>query len=432
MLTDLQLRKLKSPLARVRLHDSRGLYLECTPAGGRYWRMKYRHAGKERLLALGVYPAVSLTAARKARDRARLSLAEGIDPAAEKRARKGSARRSHAAETFGAIALEWLGRQHGRLAGSTYKKAEWLLAFAGPLDKQPIATITAPNVLAVLRKIEATGHHETAHRVKQRIGQVMRYAIATGRTDRDVTADLRGALTPVTSTPRAALIDPGAIGPLLQAIDGYNGYPATRAALKLAPLLFVRPYNLRTMEWAEVDLDAAEWRIPAAKMKMREAHVVPLPAQAIAILRDLALLTSGRRYVFPAQGNPRRCMSENTINDALQRLGYAGNVMVGHGFRAMASTRLNELGWSPDVIERQLAHAERNKVRAAYNRAQYMNERRKMMQAWADYLDGLRKSGSTPPISAEAATMKRIVARKIHPIRKVMDKSEPISHRLKV
>jgi integrase len=357
--------------------------------------MKYRFAGREKLLALGVYPHVSLIQARRSRDRAKLLLAEGTDPSAERKAKISNAASPATADTFGTIALEWLGRQRGRLAGSTYKKAEWLLAFAGPLDKQPIATITAPDVLAVLRKIEATGHNETAHRVKQRIGQVMRYAIATGRTDRDVTADLRGALTPVTSTPRAALTDPAAIAALLRAIEGYEGYPATIAALKLAPLLFVRPYNLRTMEWSEVDLDAAEWRIPAAKMKMRDAHVVPLPVQAVALLRDLAPLTGGRRYVFPAQGNPRHCMSENTINDALQRLGYTGSVMVGHGFRAMASTRLNELGWSPDVIERQLAHAERNKVRAAYNRAQYMDERKKMMQAWADYLDGLRKGRRT-------------------------------------
>jgi integrase len=242
-------------------------------------------------------------------------------------------------------------------------------------------------VLAALRRIESKGTHETAHRAKQRIGQVMRYAVATGRADRDPTGDLRGALTPVVVKSHAAVTDPAKVGELLRALASYSGQPTTAAALRLAPMLFVRPGNLRAMEWAELDLDAALWRIPAKKMKMREEHLVPLPSQAIAILRALHPLTGRGRYCFPSIRTANRPMSENTINAALRRLGFDSDTMTGHGFRAMASTRLNELGWSPDIIERQLAHAERDKVRAAYNRAQHMAERARMMQAWADYLD---------------------------------------------
>jgi integrase len=280
--------------------------------------------------------------------------------------------------------------QRAKLALVTLTKAQWLLGMASPLDSLPMTTITAPDVLAVLRPIEAGGKHETARRVKQRIGQVFRYAIATGRAERDPTADLRGALTPVTTTARAALTDPADVATLLRTINTYGGQPATQAALKLAPLLFARPGNLRAMEWGELDLDAAMWRIPAGKMKMREAHAVPLATQAVAILRELEPLTGRGRYCFPSLRTGDRPMSENTVNGALRRLGFDKDTMTGHGFRAMASTRLNEMGWKPDVIERQLAHAERNAVRAAYNRAQYMAERTTMMQAWADYLDALR------------------------------------------
>ncbi|HEY6816248.1 MAG TPA: site-specific integrase, partial [Croceibacterium sp.] len=253
--------------------------------------------------------------------------------------------------------------------------------------------IGPPQVLAALRKIEAKGNIETAHRVKQRIGQVFRYAIATGRATRDPTADLRGALAPVVTRSHAAITDPADVGDLLRALHGYVGQPATSAALRLAPMLFVRPGNLRAMEWAELDLDGAMWRIPAGKMKMREGHAVPLPTQAVAILRELRALTGRSRYCFPSLRTSDRPMSENTVNVALRRLGFDRNTMTGHGFRALASTRLNELGWAPDVIERQLAHAERNKVRATYNRASYMAERTRMMQAWADYLNCLQ-SGS--------------------------------------
>ena len=373
-----------------KLFDGGGLFLLVRPAGSRLWRMKYRHGGKERLLSFGAFPEVSLAEARQRRDEARSIIRNGGDPAAIKRGQKASAKLG-AEESFRAIANEWLTKQKASLAAVTYTKTAWMLGLVPSLDTLPVAGISAPEVLAALRKLEAAGTIETAHRVKQKIGQVFRYAIATGRAQRDPTADLRGALAPVVSKSHAAVTDPKKIGELLRAIEGYTGQPVTTAALKLAPLLFVRPDNLRRMEWGELDLDAAEWRIPASKMKMQEAHTVPLPTQAVAILQELHPLTKHGRYCFPSVRSAKRPMSENTVNAALRRLGYANNEMTGHGFRAMASTRLNELGWAPDVIERQLAHAERNKVRAVYNRAQYLGERRKMMQSWADYLDKLRE-----------------------------------------
>lgn len=389
-LTAVAIRNAKPGDKAQRLFDGGGLYLEVMPNGSRYWRMKYRHAGKEKRLALGVYPEVTLSAARNGRDAARAAIRDGRDPMADRKADKARAKLS-AENTFQGIADEWLDRQRGKLAAVTATKAEWLLGMAhAEIGARPIAEVTAREILALLQKIEATGRHETAHRVKQRIGQVFRYAIATGRAERDPSADLRGALTPVVTTSRAAVTSPDAVADLLRAIYAYQGQPATVAALKLAPLLFVRPGNLRAMEWSELDLDAAEWRIPAGKMKMRAEHVVPLAPQAVAILRELHGLTGRGRYCFPSIRTPDRPMSENTVNASLRRLGFAKETMTGHGFRAMASTRLNEMGWAPDVIERQLAHAERNKVRAAYNRAQYLAERQKMMTAWADYLDALR------------------------------------------
>ena len=389
MLTDTAIRKAKPQAKPYKMADARGLYVLVHPNGSRYWRWKYRVAGKEKVLSFGVYPEVSLAEARQRCDAARLQRRDGLDPSAERRAAK-LANAEAGANTFGVIAAEWLAKQKVSMAPVTYQKAQWLLGLAGALDNRPMLEITAPEVLAILRKLESAGTFETTHRVKQRIGQVMRYAIATGRGERDVTADLRGALTPVNTTHRAAITDPAKVGDMLRTLDTYTGQPATCAALKLAPLLFVRPGNLRAMEWAELDLDGAEWRIPAGKMKMKDAHVVPLPSQAVAILRDLERLTGGGRYCFASLRTSKRPMSENTINAALRRLGFDKETMTGHGFRAMASSLLNEQGWAPDVIERQLAHAERNKVRAAYNRAQYMAERRKMMQAWADYLDALK------------------------------------------
>lgn len=370
--------------------DGGGLYLEVTPSGARYWRMKYRFGGKERRLAFGVYPEVSLAEARQRRDKAREALRDGLDPGELKRARKVAARVA-AVNSFGAVAEEWLGKRKRKMAPATFSKAKWTLEeLLGPwLGTRPIAEIQAPEVLDVLRRIEARGAHETAHRTKQRCSEIFRYAIATGRATVDPCASLKGALTPMQTTARAAITDAKQVGELLRAIDGYSGGLVARCALKLAPLVFVRPGELRQAEWSEIDLDGAEWRIPAAKMKMREEHIVPLAPQAVAVLRELQPLTGRGRYVFPGERSPLRPMSENTINAALRRLGFDKDTMTGHGFRAMASTRLNEMGWASEVIERQLAHKERNKVRAAYNRAQHLPERRKMMAAWGSYLDAL-------------------------------------------
>ncbi len=393
---------MKAKSALVGKHfDGGGLFLDVKREDARYWRMKYRFAGKERLLAFGVFPEVTLAEARQRRDDARAILRDGRDPSAERQATKQRAAAS-AANTFGALRAEWLDRQTGILAEITRMKAAWMLGMASTLDARAIAEITAQDVLAVLRPIEHAGTLETAHRVKQRISQVFRYAIATGRAEIDPTLSLRGALKSPVVTGRAAVTSPDDVSHLLRAIDGYTGQPTTLAALQLAPLLFARPGNLRAMEWGELDFDAGEWRIPAGKMKMREGHIVPLPSQAVAILRELHALTGRGHYVFPGMRSPSRPMSENTVNAALRSMGFDKATMTGHGFRAMASTRLNELGWKPDVIERQLAHAERNKVRAAYNRAQYMAERRTMMQAWADYLDALKTGSNVTPIKRKA------------------------------
>ncbi|HET8700844.1 MAG TPA: integrase arm-type DNA-binding domain-containing protein [Nitrococcus sp.] len=391
-MTDTKIRTLKPRSATYRVADGNGLCIEVRSTGSKSWRYRYRHAGKANMLGLGEYPAVSLAEARARRDEASRLLAAGVNPAMERKVERRDAKRA-AANTFGKIADEWLIKQP--FADVTRAKAKWMFELASALRDRSIAELTPPEVLDVLRGIEARGTHETAHRVKQRIGQVFRFAIATGRAQHDVTADLRGALTPVVTTSRAAIIDPQQIGGLLRAIDGYQGQPVTRAALRLAPRLFVRPGNLRAMEWDELDFEAGEWRIPAGKMKMREAHIVPLASQVIAILRDLQSLTGRGRYCLPSLRTGDRPMSENTINAALRRLGYDKEEMCGHGFRAMASSILNEQGYHPDWIERQLGHAERNRVRAAYNRAQYLPERRKMMQAWADYLDGL--AAGAPP-----------------------------------
>lgn len=381
-----------------KLFDGGGLFLLTKDNGARLWRMKYRHGGKERLLSFGVYPEVSLAEARRRRDAARESIRDGKDPAAIKRASKVAARIA-AENSFQAVSDAWITSQRKKLAPATFAKSQWLLDQVLPwLGPRPVAEIEPPELLAALKRIEARGAHETAHRTKEKCGQVFRYAIAHGIAKRDPSADLRGALAPIVRTSRAALTDPAKVGALLQAIEGYGGQYVTRCALRVAPLLFVRPGELRAMEWAELDLDAAQWRIPAQRMKMREEHVVPLSSQAVAILRELQPLTGRGRYCFPSLRTAAAPMSENTINAALRSLGYDKDTMTGHGFRAMASTRLNEMGWAPDVIERQLAHAERNKVRAAYNRAQYLAERVKMMQSWADYLDGLRAGAKVIPI----------------------------------
>jgi integrase len=384
------------------LFDERGLYLLVTPSAdqhrGRLWRFRYRQNGAEKLLALGTYPDVSLKRAREKRDEARRLLADGVDPNVQRKTERAAS-----TETFEAIGREWLAHRAKTTATITQQKATWLLEqIFAEIGSRPIREVAAPELLAALRKIEARGHHESAHRAKQKCGQVFRYAIATGRAERDISADLRGALVPVVAKNHAALTEPAEVGALLRAIDNYEGQPVTAAALKLAPLIFVRPGELRGARWAEFDLDAGEWRIPAQRMKMGEQHIVPLSHQAVSVLRHLQTLTGRGEYVFPSLLSATRAMSNNTVNTALRRLGYTKEQMTGHGFRAMASTLLNEQGFPPDVIELQLAHVERNKVRAAYNRAQRLTERRQMMQAWADYLDHFRAEGQSEVLTNSA------------------------------
>lgn len=388
-LTEARIRASKPKEKAYKVFDERGLFLLVTPAGGRLWRMRYWHGGVERLLTLGAYPDVPLKRAREKREEARRLIADGVDPNAQRRAEE-SAR----ADTFEAVALEWFENQKKSLAAETISILKSRLeSYLFPyLGSQPIRSIRAQELLAVLRRAEARGKNETAHRVRALAGRVFRYAVATGRAEHDVSADLKDALAPVKSKNFAAILEPAKVGELLRAIDGFQGHPVTALALRLAPLAFVRPGELRWAEWSEFDLDNAEWRIPGARMKTGEQHIVPLSRQAVAILKELQPLAREGRYVFPSLLTLDRPMSENTVNAALRRLGYTTQEQTGHGFRSMASTLLNEQGFPPDIIELQLAHVERNKVRAAYNKAQRLGERRKMMQAWADYLDGLRTS----------------------------------------
>lgn len=386
-LTDAKIKSSKPRDKSYKLFDERGLFLLIKPNGARLWRFKYNFSGAEKLLSFGDYRDVPLRVARDMRDEARRLVASGTDPSAERQAKRAAR-----AETFAAVAEEWLQTKRRTLSEGTWNRdRDQLKKKVGPyLGNRPIALIEAPELLSVIRRIESKGTHDTAHRVRAVVGRVFRYAIATGRARHDISADLKGALAPKDTRNHPGITDPSKLGELLRAIDGYEGQPTTYAALRLAPYVFVRPGELRAAEWSELDLANAEWRIPAARMKMGELHVVPLSRQAIAILRELEPITGAGRFVFPAIGAGSRPLSNNTLNAALRRIGYSGDVHTAHGFRTTASTLLNEQGWHPDLIELQLAHAERNKVRAAYNKAQRLPERRQMMQAWADYLDGLR------------------------------------------
>lgn len=399
MLTDNAIRSAKPREKPYKLFDERGLFLLITPAGARWWRLKFRVAGKEKLLSVGVYPDVSLKVARERRDELRRQLANGVDPSVKRKAEKAAS-----ADTFEAVGREWFAKFSANWAATHSEKIIRRLEndIFPWLGSRPVGEITAPELLACLRRIESRGALDTAHRAHQNCGQIFRYAIATGRAERDPAADLRGALPPVNGGHFASITDPAGIGALLRAIDGYEGTLVARCALRFAPLVFVRPGELRQTEWSEFDLDNAEWRIPAERMKARVPHIVPLSTQAVAILWELQPLTGSGRYVFPSLRTSVRPMSENTINAALRRLGYDGHQMTGHGFRSMASTLLNEQGWNRDAIERQLAHGERNEVRAAYNYAQHLPERRKMMQSWSDYLDGLRAGGNVVALKMSA------------------------------
>lgn len=383
---------------RRKVYDERGMYLEvpASPAASPRWRLKYRVAGREKLLALGLYPEVSLAEARERREDARRLLAQGIDPSAHRKAT-----RSAEADTFEAVAREWHAKHATTWAASHASRVlARLERFVFPyLGRQPVGSVKAADVLAVLQRVEKRGTIETAHRVKWLCGQVLRYAVATGRAERDCTSDLRGALTPTTAKHFAAVTDAPKLAELLRALEGYQGQPMTGWALRLAPLVFVRPGELRHAEWSEIDLEAGAWVIPAAKMKMGRDHVVPLSSQAIAILREAHALTGSGRFVFPSLRTSTRPMSENTVNAALRRLGYSSDEATGHGFRATARTMLAEvLGYRAELIEHQLAHAVRDPLGRAYNRAQFLEERRTMMQAWADYLDGLKAGGKVIPL----------------------------------
>ena len=401
MLTDVAIKNAKPGSKPLRLSAGKGLVLLVLPNGTRSWRFRYRFNGKANMMSLGSYPDLSLAKAIEKRDDLRKMIVAGIDPSQAKKAQKAS---DSGADSFETIAREWFEKfspiwspSHGeriirRLERDIFP---WI-------GKRPVNEIKAPELLSVLRRIESRGAVETAHRASQNCGQVFRYAIATGRAERDPSGDLKGAIPPTKTKHHASITEPLEIGKLLRAIDGYSGGLIVRCALRIAPMVFVRPGELRQAEWSEIDFDKAEWVIPGIRMKMKEKHIVPLSRQALEILRELHPLTEESRYIFPSPRTFDRPMSDNAILAALRSMGYTGDMMTGHGFRSMASTLLNEQGWNRDAIERQLAHAERDEIRAAYNYAQHLPERKKMMQAWADYLDSLRKGADVIPFRKAA------------------------------
>lgn len=411
-LTDSAIRSAKPGEKPVRMFDGGGLYLEISPAGGKLWRLKYRFDGKEKRLSFGAYPDVPLKVARDRRDEARRLLAEGIDPGEHKKVHK-NARADAVANSFETVAREWF----------TKMLPTWTPDHADKIIKRlerdvfpwiggkPIADLNAPEVLTTIRRIEARGRLETAHRALQNCGQVFRYAVATGRAERDPTGDLRGALPPTREKHMAAITDPAEVGALLRAIDAFRGTLIVQSALKLSALVFVRPGELRQAEWSEIDLDKGEWNIPASRMKgwarkgITTPHLVPLAPQAVAILRDLQPLTGRGQFVFSGR-DPKKCMSNTTVNAALRRMGYDTKTeMTGHGFRAMARTILHEeLGVAREAIEHQLAHAVPDALGTAYNRTKFIKERRVMMQRWADYLEKLKAGADvvTMPIRGAA------------------------------
>lgn len=378
------------------ISDGGGLYL-LVKETGKFWRYNYRMDGKQKTLSIGSYPEISLKDARLLHEEARALLARGVDPSQHKQATKG-ARQVAAANTFQAVATEWLVKfTADQVPEHTNRQQRRLERHVFPwIGGRVIGELEPPDILAVLRRVEAAGTLETAHRVKTIIGQVFRYAVATGRAVRDQTADLKGALPPAKGSHFAAIIDPMEIGALLRAMAGYRGAIETRVALQLSAYLFTRPGELRQMEWAEIEGDV--WTIPAEKMKAGRVHVVPLCKQALTLLDEIRALTGNRRYVFPSRTDTAKPMSANTVRSALTRMGYDGNTQTAHGFRALASTRLYEMGFHSDLIEKQLAHSVGSEVRRAYDRSQHIEQRTAMMQQWADYLDSLRDGAQVIPI----------------------------------
>lgn len=407
-LTDVAIRNAKPGAKAVKLADGGGMFLLVTPAGGKLWRLKFRVDGREKLLAIGAYPEIGLGEARRRREEARELIALGKDPSREKQRDKVRAR-IQAADTFKAICDEYCAkrRRDGAKgwAPATAIRSEYLLSLVcGSIGKLPIGEIEPADVLTAIRRIEGKGKLESARRSLQLAGAVFRYAVATARLASDPTRDLRGALTAPTVTHYGAITDAKKVGSLLRAIDEYDGSGITKLALQIAPHVFVRPGELRHAEWSEFDLDGALWIIPAGKMKMRKAHHVPLSRQSVELFREVQAVTGPNGYVFPSIRTRTRPMSENTVNAGLRRLGYASDEMTAHGFRAMASTLLNESGkWHPDAIERALAHGDTDKVRAAYHRGAHWNERVEMSQWWSDHLDVLRKGADVVPLPTRAA-----------------------------
>jgi integrase len=399
LLTDKAVKAAKPTEKQYKMPDGKGLFLLILPKGGKYWHFRSKVGGKEKLLSFGTYPEITLAEAREKREIARKQIANGIDPGDVRKAQK-AANQAEGASTFEALAREW----HLKF------KAQWSENHAGRImtrleqdvfpfiGAKTVAEVKAPDLLAVLRRIEPRTL-EGAHRVKTACSQIFRYAIATGRAERDPVPDLRGALPTVKNNHMAAPTEPKEVAPLLRSIDGFSGSFVVKCAMQLAPLLFVRPGELRHAEWQEIDLAAAEWRIPGSKMKMGIDHLVPISVQALEILKALQDLTGNGKYVFPCNRSTLRCMSENTVNAGLRRLGYEKTEITGHGFRAMARTILDEiLGFRPDIIEHQLAHAVKDPLGRAYNRTSHLDERRRMMQTWADYLGGLKAGAKVIPI----------------------------------
>ncbi len=400
MLTELQIRSAIRQAANQespqRLSDGQGLALVIVPPNRPAWRFRYHFQGREKMISLGVYPEVSIAMARERREAARRELAGGIDPSATRQASRAAR-----AVDFKSIAEELLESQAARLdPGTIAQKAAWLRKRVYPfIGRMPIVDVRAPQILGLLRKIEATGRHETARRVRTAVGEVMRYAAACGHVQGDPTVVLRGALVAGTKKSFAAVTDPKRLAEILRVVWTYSGQPTTETALKIAFYAFPRPGELRKAEWKEIDFAESMWRIPAEKMKSRRAHLVPLSHQVVSLLEELHAVTGHGRYVFPSPQSMLKPISDNTLVAALRRLGISKDEQTAHGVRAAASTLLNEQGWNPDLIELQLAHVPKDQIRAAYNRSVRVDERRKMLQHWADYLDKLRGG----PVSPSAA-----------------------------